>query len=507
MAELALQAHYNKETANSQIVDFGLCPAFGRISLSVDRVLPWPTSSRVCEGLIVLEKTKLSNRRLSTWLRPLSIGLLICLVPLLVAAAPAPRPAALGNERLVLAFYYNWFDENTWRGNKVPDLPVAPYVSRDRAVMGRHIDEAKGAGIDAFVVSWYGPRTENNQTETNFRAMLDEAAARGFRLAVDFETAGPFFGGTQDVIAALRTLLATHANHPAYLRVDGRPVIFFWRQQRFSVGTWQAIRDQVDPNHQAIWIAEGVDIQFQQVFDGHHLYSVAWSADPGSQLVKWGQRVRQASQKWGRKLWVATVMPGYNDTRTGRSNAFIRARDDGAYYGRTWSGALASGADWVIVTSWNEWPEGTYIEPSQAFGGRYLDLTREWVARYKAGEGAPPAAPTAVAPPPPPAPTPTPVPTPSSPQLSVQTAILNVRLGPGTVYRVLDQVRAGQVLAITGKTAQADWWQVCCVAPQRSGWVAGHLVRAAGPLSQVAVVEPPPLPRSGRERNIDIGVE
>ena len=95
----------------------------------------------------------------------------------------------------------------------------------------------------------------------------------------------------------------------------------------------------------------------------------------------------------------------------------------------------------------------------------------------------------------------------SSPQLSVQTAILNVRLGPGTVYRVLDQVRAGQVLAITGKTAQADWWQLCCVAPQRSGWVAGHLVRAAGPLSQVAVVEPPPLPRSGRERNIDIGVE
>lgn len=455
-----------------------------------------------------MKKPQLSRPYRIGWVPALLLGLSICAVPLLAAAAPAPRPTTLGNERLVLAFYYSWFDENTWRASKVPDFPVSLYASRDRAVMGRHIDEAKGAGIDAFVVSWYGPRTENNQTETNFRVMLDEAAARGFRLAVDFETAGPFFGGTQDVIAALRTLLATHANHPAYLRVDGRPVIFFWRQQRFNVGTWQAIRDQVDPEHRAIWVAEGVDIQFQQAFDGHHLYSVAWSADPGSQLVKWGQRVRQASQKWGRKLWVATVMPGYNDTRTGRRDAFIRPRDDGAYYARTWSGALASGADWVIITSWNEWPEGTYIEPSQAYGGRYLDLTRDWVARYKAGEGAPAAASSAPAPAPaPPLPTPTPAPTPSSPQLSVQTAVLNVRRGPGTNYTVLDQVRAGQILAITGKTATADWWQVCCVGPQRSGWVIARLVRAAGPLDQVTVVEPPPLSYGGRDRNIDLGVE
>ena len=65
---------------------------------------------------------------------------------------------------------------------------------RDRGVMARHIDQAKAAGIDAFVVSWYGPQVENNQTETNFRAMLDEAAAAGFRLAVDFEVTSPFFG-------------------------------------------------------------------------------------------------------------------------------------------------------------------------------------------------------------------------------------------------------------------------------------------------------------------------
>ena len=101
---------------------------------------------------------------------------------------------------------------------------------------------------------------ENNQTETNFRALLDEAAARGFRIAVDVEVTGPFFGGPGDVQAALAALLATHAQHPAYLRSDGKPVIFFWRQQRFNTGTWQAIRDAVDPGHNSLWIEEGVDV-------------------------------------------------------------------------------------------------------------------------------------------------------------------------------------------------------------------------------------------------------
>ena len=424
----------------------------------------------------------------------LALALLLTLSSSAAMAAPPRQPTALGGERLVLAFYYNWFDENTWRQDKVPDFPAALYVSRDRAAMARQIEQAQSAGIDAFVVSWYGPRTENNQTETNLRMLLDEAAVRNFRIAIDFETQGPFFGSSGDVTQALRSLLATHANHPAYLRVDGRPVIFFWRQQRFGVGAWQGMRDAVDPGRQVLWIAEGVDISFQQVFDGHHLYSVAWSADPGVHLIKWGQRVRAASQTWGRKIWVATVMPGYNDTRTGRGDAFIRPRDDGAYYAKTWNGALASGADWVIITSWNEWPEGSYIEPSQAYGSRYLDLTRDWVARYKRGEGAAPApAPAST-----PRPTPTPAPTPSSPQAVVRGDVINLRHGPGTEYPVLEQLAAGRRLPIVGKApAQAGrgaWWQVCCTTDQRAGWVAAQRVDAQGPLAQGPVVAPPPAP-------------
>jgi len=61
------------------------------------------------------------------------------------------------NERLVLAFYYAWFDKNTWSSGQLADQPAQPYDSRDRAAIQRHVAQAKAAGIDAFIQSWYGP--------------------------------------------------------------------------------------------------------------------------------------------------------------------------------------------------------------------------------------------------------------------------------------------------------------------------------------------------------------
>ena len=71
----------------------------------------------------------------------------------------------------VVAFYYAWFDQTTWTSGQSVDLPEPRYVSAERGTIERHVAEAQGAGIDAFIQSWYGPTIENNQTETNFKSV------------------------------------------------------------------------------------------------------------------------------------------------------------------------------------------------------------------------------------------------------------------------------------------------------------------------------------------------
>jgi uncharacterized protein YraI len=428
----------------------------------------------------------------------ISIFLSVLLLGLTIPAASAQEGP------LVLAFYYAWFDQNTWASGQSVDLPAEPYNSADRAAIERHVSQAQSAGIDALVQAWYGPQEANNQTETNFRTLLDLAQAKGFKAAVDLEVTSPFLGSVATVSHALTTLLATHAQHPAYLRYRGQPVIFFWRQQQFSVEQWAAIRSQVDPNRTAFWIAEGTDLAYQAVFDGHHLYSIAWAASPADQLAKWGERVRAyaAANGLGR-LWVATAMPGYDDTRLPRPNAFAVPRRNGDYYRETWQGAVASRPDMIIITSFNEWPEGTHLEPSAGYGNFYLDLTRELVSSLRGGlppAAAPAPALTSTA-------TPEPAATPTGPYIVAEEGA-NIRSGPDTSFDRIGQLAAGSPIAVIGQTEAGDWWQINF--PRGSdarGWVNAEVVTFVGRAEAVPVVETPSAAEaSGVGSNIQVSL-
>ena len=416
---------------------------------------------------------------------------LFALLPLLTLLLPATHPlqaaphSQSASDPLVLAFYYPWFDQNTWTYDLLSDLPAEPYVSSDRGVMGRHIDQAKRAGIDAFLVAWYGPGG-GNQTEPNLAAMLEEANARGFKIGVLFETTSPFFGGVGDVTAALQHLQATHVNHPAFLKVDGRPVVFFWRPTLYGVDTWRSIRAQADPNYSNVWISEGIDTSYLSVFDGHHLYSNTWNppADLNATNQKFAGRVAAARDAYGAsKIWVATVMPGYNDVKV--RGGFARDREGGNYFSQSWSAAIASNPSWIVINSFNEWPEGSYIEPSAAFGDLFLGISATYSQQFKSGGGAsiafvPPASL-------PPQPTPTPTPPPTVPTAYVNTALLNLRSGPNTESEVVAQVASGVALPIVGQDPSLpEWWQVSY--NDATAWVYGPLITTGGSMEQVAVI-------------------
>ncbi len=468
------------------------------------------------------------------------VVLSMLLTPAFADAAPvAPKanvspPAQSLGDPLVLAFYYPWFDETTWTHERLSDLPAERYASSDRATMGRHIEQAQRAGIDAFLVAWYG-QGDGNPTEANLAALLEEANARNFKIGILFETDSPFMGASGGVSGALAHALATHATHPAFLRADGRPVFFFWRPYIYGIDAWRDVRAQVDPGYGSLWISEGVDTSFLSVFDGHHLYSNSWNppADLTAVNQKFANLVQGAREQHGaHKQWVATVMPGYNDVKIRPGAGFATDREGGGYFERAWQAAIASQPNWIVINSFNEWPEGSYIEPSEAYGDLFLNMSAVWSGQFKAGGG------PVITAPPVPAPLPATIDpaaveeetvaaasqnqpeeagtaaaaetlpvqevaplleAPAAPAeitepevatAFVDTPLLNLRAAPlldADILAELPQGAAIPILARSDGALDGDWWQV--EANGQVGWLYAPLVRAAGPLDGVPFVD------------------
>ena len=108
-------------------------------------------------------------------------------------------------------------------------------------------------------------------------------------------------------------------------------------------------------------------------------------------------------------LCAPSVGPGY-DARRSTGDPHIKPRRDGLTYDSMWRGAIRAGADSVTITSFNEWQEGTQIEPAapperhgnvpyvsydgawgldgHAAEPAYLDRTAYWAALFD-GRGGP----------------------------------------------------------------------------------------------------------------------
>ncbi len=322
-------------------------------------------------------------------------------------AAPAPQLAA-GHPAVppaVLANYLPWYDPGTWATGctSAGDQPAAGvYNSDDAGVIGRHIGEARAAALDGFAVHWFAP---GNRTDTNFASILAQSPD-GFNSAVTYLY--HILPGVNEsgVIDSLNYVINTYGGNARYYRIDGKPVIIFsdlarvpgpggGRDSASAVARWQEIRNTVDPNHNSWWIGEGLDPSYLSVFDGLYVYKIDHACCPGAMAGagKWARSVRQWETQTGQpKLWVGTVMPGWNDANSAGSQCsdlrvssqpFARDRAGGAYYDNTWNAVLPTAPDFIILHSFNEWVEGSYIEPSAIYGDLYLQLTAQHIAAFK----------------------------------------------------------------------------------------------------------------------------
>jgi len=128
---------------------------------------------------------------------------------------------------------------------------------------------------------------------------------------------------------------------------------------------------------------------------GFYTYFATNSFTYGSSWKNWRSLSKFARQN--SLLFIPSVGPGYIDTQIRPWNvANTRHRRHGEYYEVAWRSALSSQAKLVSITSFNEWHEGTQIEPAvpratasftyldyEPEGPHfYLNLTKWWVNEF-----------------------------------------------------------------------------------------------------------------------------
>ena len=328
--------------------------------------------------------------------------------------SPPPDPTALVRKRLarkvpvpkrrVLAFYYPWYHTRAFSGRQrhwgkwdplKKDAPLAlrwpeegPYDSLDPKVVRRHLDLARAAGIDTLVSSWWGKKTD---TDRVLPLLLEEAARRGMNVTIYYETVP---GKPPSPDRAARDLLhlgKKYASHKAWLKVGGKPVFFLYGRALLQLGSlgWVRALDAARRAGGPDWIvlADGLKEEDAALFDGIHTYNPLGTYRGGSpeQLPALAEGFMKDLVRLARsrgRIACATVLPGYDDTKIRKPGARLD-RLGGKLYEIQWKAALEARPDWVVITSFNEWHEGSEIEPSLQLGRKYMDATARWAEAFK----------------------------------------------------------------------------------------------------------------------------
>ena len=338
------------------------------------------------------------------------------------ADVPADRP-------LLLANYYCWYHDGQhakrpflhWTypssgtnalakqaqkpGEPPPNSVFRPlaglYDSADPKVAEWHVKLAKAAGIDAFLVDWWDSHNELDQNVD--RGIVAAVEKHGFKFALLDERA-QFHQKLADYQAMLAGALKRYIGLPSYLRIDGRPVVYLYQvaaEPGLTAAEFPLLKKHVETEVGPVyWIVDKIAHDAQAAKAGdlarEKRIPADWLATPGvdcfafystfsnfraheyNTLVGKYRYLTKLAHDAGKKM-LLPVHPGHDNSNF-VDQPYVMPRRDGQTLRDYLRAATDAGADCIMVTSWNEWPESTVIEPSSSWPDpyQYLKILAEW---------------------------------------------------------------------------------------------------------------------------------
>lgn len=304
------------------------------------------------------------------------------------------------------AFYYGWYDSDGrhWSEGITQKPSLGFYSSLNPDIISSHIHTAKAYGVDFFAVSWWG---EGNFEDAALKKMIRNNAMKDFRFIVLYEAHGILqktgtdifidkYGNTQKMIHDFQYLAKNYFHHPAYLKINGKPVVFLYQYAAFLGEIYSSMRtlrnamnkegidlyiigDLVTYWQESTW---DLNIHRAKQVDAISTYTMYHPVQGiGNNFVK---TVDDKFHSWKAMAdsagvdFIPDVQPGADDTNArplAKHPVIIRTVNKFTNM-CVMAKKYIPANGLIFITSWNEWHEGTQVEPAEEYGNAYLEVIK-----------------------------------------------------------------------------------------------------------------------------------
>ncbi|WP_101786541.1 endo-1,3-alpha-glucanase family glycosylhydrolase [Nonomuraea indica] len=240
------------------------------------------------------------------------------------------------------------------------------------------VRQAIAAGLDGFTVDILSV-TSAHWTRVQNLVKAAEAVDPGFKIVLMPDTNGLASVDSATLAAAMAKLAASTS---VYRLADNRLVVAPFKAEGRTAAWWSDWMKTMETKH-------GIKVALVPCFLDFNKHRDAF-APISYGFSNWGNRNPAANAGLGTnidrahgmgKIWMQPV--SVQDERPNQG-VFDEAGNT-ENLRATWKGAIDGKADWVQLTTWNDYSENTQFAPSRNAGWTYLDINAYYLTCYKLG--------------------------------------------------------------------------------------------------------------------------
>lgn len=274
---------------------------------------------------------------------------------------------------------------------------IGPYDSADPTVLQYHVLLMKLAGVDGVIVDWYGMDNFDDYEINNQHtaALFQYTRQAGLKFCICYEDStiqqeisGGFIAASNAITHAQQTMLYVETNYfndPSYLRWNNQPVLLNFGPQYFKTNSqWQMIFS-VLTNPPAFFTEDNRLPVGAGAFDWPPMYLSQTNNGvlTTNALNSYLANFQENGAGW--PAFISTAFPRFHDiyAQAGVSPSYGYLDDaNGATFQNTFSRALTNNSAIVQIATWNDFGEGTIVEPTVDYGFRDLGVVQNYRRQY-----------------------------------------------------------------------------------------------------------------------------